>query len=236
MCGSFYELLRRVCIRENDSQMSLPPIFDLRAFLQRDFESLPSEICMDLVKRLPLRVMNSSLSSTLFWLDQQGLQRPSEETLQILESIDVHTHFFASCLLPSLRLDYCPTDKDAPFRLFEMWEFEVMRNILDGLMCRGMISSAIWLHDGVWISPSPDPSTIVMLEASILRKLGLHCDQPFIRSVPFWLKPSGSSRIGSSCVTIYHCSVGQSLLVCKLRLCVSFGSLCIARVVPVRLV
>ena len=29
---------------------------------------------------------------------------------------------------------------------------------------------------------------------------------------------------------------GQSLLVCKLRLCVSFGFLCIARVVPVRLV
>ena len=65
----------------------LPPIFDIRASLQRDFESLPSEICIDLVKRLPLRVMNSSLSSTLFWLDQQGLQRPSEETLQILESI-----------------------------------------------------------------------------------------------------------------------------------------------------
>ena len=48
--------------------------------------------------------------------------------------------------------------------------------------------------------------------------------------------PFGSSCIGSSCVTIYHCSVGQSLLVCKLRLCVSFGFLCIARVVPVRLV
>ena len=181
MCGSFYELLRRVCIRENVGQLSLPPIFDLRASLQRDFDSLPSEICMDLVKRLPLRVMNSSLSSALFWLNQQGLQRPSEETLKILENIDVHTHFFASCLLPSLRPDYCPTDKDAPFRLFEMWEFEVMRNILEGLSGRGMISSAIWPHDGVWISPSPDPSTIAMLEASILRKLGLHCDQPFIR-------------------------------------------------------
>ena len=46
----------------------------------------------------------------------------------------------------------------------------------------------------------------------------------------------GSSRLGSSSVTIYYCSVGQLLLVCKLRLCVSFGFLCIARAVPVRLV
>ena len=181
MCGSFYELLRRFSHRETAGLMPLPPIFDLRASLQRDFESLPEDLCNDLVKRLPLRVMNSSLSSTLFWLNQQRLQKPSEQTLQVLESIELHTHHFVSCLLPVLRPDCCSTGKDAPFRLLELLEFEVMRNILDGLVSRGMVLSAIWLHDGVWISPPPDPGVLALLEQSVLRKTGLLCDQPFIR-------------------------------------------------------
>ena len=133
--------------------------------------------------------MNSSLSSTLFWLDQQRFQRPSEQTLQILESIELHTNNLVSCLLPVFRPDYCHTGKDAPFRLLEMLEFEVMRSILEGLVSRGMVRSAIWLHDGVWISPPPDPEVLSMLEQSVLRKTGLICDQPFIRltslSAPF---------------------------------------------------
>ena len=189
MCGSFYELLRRTSHHETVGSVPLPPIFDLRASLQRDFNSLPDEICCDLVMRLPLRVMNSSLSSTLFWLDQQRFQRPSERTLQILESIELHTNNLVSCLLPVFRPDYCHTGKDAPFRLLEMLEFEVMRSILEGLVSRGMVHSAIWLHDGFWISPPPDPEVLSMLEHCVLRKTGPICDQPFIRltslSAPF---------------------------------------------------
>ena len=62
--GSFYELVRRLGMQYAPDHLPLPTIDELRAILARDpYIQAVEEACPNTIKRLPLRVINSTPES-----------------------------------------------------------------------------------------------------------------------------------------------------------------------------
>ena len=74
--GAFYELVRRFHLRLPAPHPQLMSIHDLRQHLRAFYGGLPCASVNGLVKRLPLRVMNSSVSASLRWIESIGLPSP----------------------------------------------------------------------------------------------------------------------------------------------------------------
>ena len=80
---------------------------------------------------------------------------------------------FVSCLL---RCGLCLTRK---VRL--VVEYSVMRRFVSALTVRGLLHSAIWLHDGFWCSPIPPEDTVLFCAKEALDHYGLYSGGQFLK-------------------------------------------------------
>ena len=102
--GAFYELVRRFHLQLPAPHPQLMSIHDLRQHLQNFYGGWPNTGVTDLVKRLPLRVMNSSMDSALRWIESIGLPSPPHIILQTLRLLETHTQNLVQALSPKFVL------------------------------------------------------------------------------------------------------------------------------------
>lgn len=181
LCGSFIELTRRIMSKLDPTGPCLPPVSTLRAIIAQCFSQDHLVLFPDLPKHVPLRVMNSSVDATLQWLSSQGLPLLHGQALRLVTLLHRQTHSVVLHLMPRLRPNFSTDTKDAPFRTLEVIENKLMRAVLRGLHDRGLVQSAIWLHDGLWLSPPPPTEVIGVIEANAVRDLGLAEHESFLR-------------------------------------------------------
>ena len=112
-------------------------IHDLRQHLQTFYGGWPNTGVTDLVKRLPLRVMNSSVLSSLRWIESIGLPSPPHIILQTLRLLETHTQNLVQALSPQVRPLLDVNGRDAVFRILEVVESEIMKRIVSSLCSIG---------------------------------------------------------------------------------------------------
>ena len=184
--GAFYELVQRFHLQLPASYPQLMSIHELRQHLQAFYGGWPNAGVNSLVKRLPLRVMNSSVSASLRWIESIRLPPPPHIILQTLRLLETHTHNFN--LVQALSLQVRPLidvdGRDAVFRILEVVESEIMKRIVLALCSRGLIQSAVWLHDGIWCFPIPPADMVRGCAKEALEHFGLFSEGSFLKIEP----------------------------------------------------
>ena len=142
--GAFYELVRRFHLQLPAPHPQLMSIHELRQLLQDCYGGWPSTGVLDLVKRLPLRVMNSSVSASLRWIESIGLPPPPHVILQTLRLLETHTQNLVQALSPQVRPFLDVHGRDAVFRILEVVESEIMKRIgVSFLLCLVEVSFSL---------------------------------------------------------------------------------------------
>ena len=162
--GAFCELVRRFHLQLPAPHPQLMPIHELRQHLHDFYGGWPNACVNGLVKRLPLRVMNSSVSASLRWIESIGLPPPPHVILHTLRLLETHTHNLVQALSPQVRPFLDVGGRDAVFRILEV-----------------VIQSAIWLHDGIWCFPIPPTDVVMGCAKEALEHFGLFSEGSFIK-------------------------------------------------------
>lgn len=168
MAGSFYEIMRRL---SGDPQ--LLPINDLRAILTDLLGLLPCFQVKSTVKRHPLIVMNAGASEACAKLEREFHISCLPALAHLSLKIEQATKRLTEEHLPKLRPQYHITEPGATFRVLEWYEEYIMLTFYKELTRRYHLTSAIWLHDGMWIPREVPVETVRIAEQFMLHTLNL---------------------------------------------------------------
>ena len=183
--GSFYELTRRLGLRFLPSHIPLPPIEDLRAMLAHDpYISAVDNELPGTIKKLPLRVINSSIEATYRHLRTIREGSPTANIEAILHQLLSLSQALATQLLPHYRPQYPTGQNDSAFRLLEYFEAYIVRETIDAIVARHPTHSVVWLHDGFLIAPPPPETTLRQVEAEVLTRYNLFFNEQWFKVTP----------------------------------------------------
>ena len=94
--------------------------------------------------------------------------------------IETATQALVNDHLPLRRPQYAAHVRGAAFRTLEWYEEHIMISYYKELTRRCHVTSAIWLHDGLWLPKEISPQLIYEAERAMLHQLQLDsCDPPF---------------------------------------------------------
>ena len=175
LTGSHYQFFSRLA--SSLLQLSLPSIVALRTLLQEDMVATSSDFFAHhptAPKDLPTILLNSTLGDTITHFNSLGYY-PSNQVLATLRTIynakpsvlDAIEHRFGKRTLSTL------TSANRPFHTLEHVETLWLKHFIMYLCQHADISSLIWLHDGVWLSPLPSPDCLLAANRAASSHLGL---------------------------------------------------------------
>ena len=151
--GAHYELMRRQC-KTAAVHLGLPPIAQAREYLREALSTHIAEGGVEfLVKTWPLVIINSATpQEALEYLKKRLTGEPSS-LVRFAREV-----FAASRYAMNHPPPWCPPVADrggrgAPFHFFEVLEQRVTWAAYSFLQPRVGFTSAIWLHDGFWVTP-----------------------------------------------------------------------------------
>ena len=142
---------------------TLPTVQQLRELLSTDMGTPPCPLPRGRPKApkdLPTHLLNATLEETVNSYRQFGyypsqvlhiLKDISRAKRPVFERLD---HIFGSRTLNTL------TETNRPFHTLEHPETLWLRYFTEYICAHEVISSIIWLHDGIWISPLPSSSLL----------------------------------------------------------------------------
>lgn len=181
--GSFYELIKRLGLRFLPQHVPLPKIDELRNMLARDLYIQAVEAaCPQTIKRLPLRIINSSIEATYYHLQTIISGSPGPAIDRILRQLWSLSRTLTEQLLPRFRPTDAIRQSDSTFRLLEYFEAIIVEDTIKALIARHPTQSAVWLHDGFLIYPPPPEDTLRHVEAAVLARHQLYCDQTWFKT------------------------------------------------------
>ena len=158
-------LTRAICASE-----SLPPIRELRQWLRQlwatRLASEDAEEIQQVIKLLPIRVINSGAVSTLGHLVAIGLATPAWLTAFAYE-LEAARDTAASHILTGIRPHLEVAFRNKHFYAVEAIEGIVMQLFLLEVRKRCVAPSIIWLHDGFWIDKQVDDGILSAAERHI---------------------------------------------------------------------
>ena len=145
--------VRNVCIggRGSPAGKSLPPIQTLRTLIA-DHLPLTFPQREQLTKRLPSVVINLPHDQFSEWMHKQSVGpylMPLRTTVRALRDQAVTS---ASSYTRTLREGHY-RGRGQIFRALDCIELQLTLRMIDLLTQHSIVSSVIWLHDGIWISP-----------------------------------------------------------------------------------
>ena len=79
------------------------------------------------------------------------------------------------------------------FRALECIELQLTLRMIDLLTQHSIVSSVIWLHDGIWLSPPPHTQLVHTVDRLICQEFGIYSGQPLFMIKE--LAPSHSALI-----------------------------------------
>ena len=175
MIGSFYEIMRRL-LRSSH----LPHIVDLRAILTDLLGLVSLNQRSAVVKRHPLIVMNAGAREACAKIEREHHITCPPALYHLSLQIESATQALVNDHLPLRRPQYAAHIRGAAFRTLEWYEEHIMISYYKELTRRCHVTSAIWLHDGLWLPKEISPHLIYEAERAMLHQLQLDpCDPPF---------------------------------------------------------
>ena len=169
--GSFYELVRRLSLSLLPHYTPLPTIDELRRLLANDpYIRAVGEKCPDTIKRLPLRVINSTIDATYYYLNTIARGTPGPVTDDVLRRLRAQSQMLTERLLPQVRASHQTQQSDSAFRVFEHFEALIVEDIIRTITAQHPTQSLVWLHDGFLIAPPPPKELLQQVEETILTK------------------------------------------------------------------
>ena len=160
---------RYACKLLPDEGNELPNIYDLRNYLSVTFGVRVDD---PNVKTWPLRILNSCADTGLKFSSKiLGLPPPNHlvRMARLIENVSRKTRD----IICQSRALHRGEPENSFFRCFEVIEFEIMYSFYEKLAASVEVSSLIWLHDGVWVSPPPPVQTIRNIEKCLVEELGI---------------------------------------------------------------
>ena len=174
MVGAFYEIMRRL-LRSSH----LPHIVDLRAIFMDLLGLVPLNQRFAVVKRHPLIVMNAGASEACAKIEKEYHITCPPALHHLSLQIESATQVLVNHHLPAKRPHYATDTRGAAFRTLEWYEEHIMISYYKELTRRCHITSAIWLHDGLWLPKEIPPHLLYEAERAMLHQLQLDsCDPP----------------------------------------------------------
>ena len=174
MVGAFYEIMRRL-LRSSH----LPHIVDLRAIFMDLLGLVPLNQRFAVVKRHPLIVMNAGASEACAKIEKEYHITCPPALHHLSLQIESATQVLVNHHLPAKRPHYATDTRGAAFRTLEWYEEHIMISYYKELTRRCHITSAIWLHDGLWLPKEISPHLLYEAERAMLHQLQLDsCDPP----------------------------------------------------------
>ena len=157
LVSAHYQIFRRAALTY--LSIALPTAPQLREALRRDMSLPPCTILTHFPqahKRTPLLLLNSNLGNTLQYLAAYGYY-PSFEVRHYLRSINAAKEPLLARLEHENGVRTLRTSgpRNCCFFLLEHLESFWMKLFVSHLLQHFIPDSLIWLHDGIWISPSP---------------------------------------------------------------------------------
>ena len=174
MIGSFYEIMRRL-LRSSH----LPHIVDLRAILTDLLGLVSHNQRSGVVKRHPLIVMNAGAREACAKIEREHHITCPPALYHLSLQIESETQELVNDHLPLRRPQYAAHVRGAAFRTLEWYEEHIMISYYKELTRRCHVTSAIWLHDGLWLPKEISSQLIYEAERAMLHQLQLDpCDPP----------------------------------------------------------
>ena len=179
--GSHYQFFQRFAF--SLLGISLPSVDQLRHLLKEDF--LASNSCFlehhpTSPKDLPTILLNSSLEATLLYYRGKGYW-PSQPVRTLLHQISQTKPRLLAALNSSLgpRTLSSLTSANLFFHTMEHPETLWLKSFTSYILSHHSTASLIWLHDGIWLAPSPPQSLVIAanLHATSALHLG---DRPLL--------------------------------------------------------
>ncbi len=164
MCGAHYEILRRIA-----GASQLPTIAQLREAIRNDCQGTiqdPSAFA----KILPLRMLNTDAVSTLAFAREQGYV-PAGHITSLFWEIETLRDIHPPTILHDHRSSLGVSFRNRSYHACETVESYFMQQFYRNLSKREQISSAIWLHDGIWVNQEVSEDAIRLAEAEALCKV-----------------------------------------------------------------
>ena len=169
--GSFYELVRRLSLSLLPQYTPLPTIDELRRLLASDpYIGAVGEKCPDTIKRLPLRVINSTIDATYYYLNTIVQGTPGPVTDDVLRRLRAQSQMLTERLLPQVRASHQTQQSDSAFRVFEHFEALIVEDTIRTITAQHPTQSLVWLHDGFLIAPPPPKELLQQVEETVLAK------------------------------------------------------------------
>ena len=179
--GSHYQFFQRFAFSLLD--ISLPSVDQLRDLLKEDF--LASKSCFlehhpTSPKDLPTILLNSSLEATLLYYRGKGYW-PSHHVRALLHQISQTKPRLLAALNSSLgpRTLSSLTSANLFFHTMEHPETLWLKSFTSYILSHHSTSSLIWLHDGIWLAPSPPQPLIIAANRHATSALNLG-DRPLL--------------------------------------------------------
>ena len=175
LIGSHYQLFQKYAFTL--LQTHLPTVQDLRTLLRDDMNLPPSRVLQlspTAPKDLPTYLLNSTLDNTLLHYRGMGYW-PSPPILDLLKSIvrakplvfDALDARFGS------RTPRHASSTNHGFHVLERPETLWLKHFTSYLCKHLSVTSLIWLHDGIWLSPTPSLTLIQAANRHASASIGL---------------------------------------------------------------
>ena len=158
IAGAFYEIVRRTMIRDFPSGIPFPTIQTLRTALA---DVLP---------------LNLSHDQFLEWMNKQSIDPyllPLRNTFRALRD---QAETIATCCSRTLREGHF-RGRGQVFCALECIELQLTLRMIDLLTQHSVVSSVIWLHDGIWVAPAPDTRLVQAFDQHICKEFGIYTGQ-----------------------------------------------------------
>ena len=124
--------------------------------------------------------INMSPASFQHWVASEGLEQVLAPMRWIFDLLQLQSGSVVAVTLDSLRRGHFGL-KEKAFRALECIEFGIMYRFVELLTQHSTISSLIWLHDGVWMSPLPCRSLLDKIDSVVCREHSLSPNPPLFR-------------------------------------------------------
>ena len=163
-------------MRDFPAGLPLPPISALRALIA---DCLPVTLPQreQLIKRLPSIIINLPHDHFSEWMNTQAVSSyllPLRTTFRALRD---QAESIASTYARTLREGHY-RGRGQIFRVLECIELHLTLRMVDLLTQHSIVSSVIWLHDGIWISPPPQTRLVQTIDQLICQEFGIDTGQP----------------------------------------------------------
>ena len=190
--GAHYEIIRRF-----SHTTDLLPVIALRHWLHQQLDHLIINNQQDsLVKRWPLVIINSLDVTTAINHLRQHLTAPVPHTVWSFATI---LHKICNVFIKQVieRKEYSLDTKPqgATFRVCEILERKLTEAFLQQLQNKLFFSSAIWLHDGVWVSSQPSSDIIESINHQVCCMFGIDDTPPLFRCTKLQPETPGNDTI-----------------------------------------